>query len=116
MGVLGFNSHGNRVYCYSIATCKAGKSLELIRSDKKKFCLIHSKEINHDKGSYANKRVLKVLNKVDKIVSNSEFTKNLAINVGVKPDKITVINPGVDKVKILNTKIKVESNYSSNIF
>ena len=80
------------------------KSLELIKSEKKKFCLIHSKEINHDKGSYANKRVLKVLNNVDKIVSNSEFTKNLAINVGVKSDKITVINPGVDKVKILNTK------------
>ena len=27
------------------------KSLELIKSNKKKYCLIHSKEINHPKGS-----------------------------------------------------------------
>jgi len=38
------------------------KSLELIKSNKKKVCLIHSKEINHDKGSRSNKRVLNVLN------------------------------------------------------
>ncbi|SVE34023.1 uncharacterized protein METZ01_LOCUS486877, partial [marine metagenome] len=44
------------------------KSLELIKSDKKKVCLIHSKEINHDKGSRSNKRVLNVLNNVDRIV------------------------------------------------
>ena len=70
------------------------KSLELIKSDKKKVCLIHSKEINHDKGSRSNKRVLNVLYKVDHIVANSEFTKNLAIENGVNSDKITVINPG----------------------
>ena len=38
------------------------KSLELIKTDKKKICLIHSKEINHDKGSFSNKRILKILN------------------------------------------------------
>ena len=71
------------------------KSLELIKSNKKKVCLIHSKEINHDKGSRSNKRVLNVLNNVDHIVANSEFTKNLAIENGVNSDKITIINPGV---------------------
>ena len=75
------------------------KSLELIQSNKKKICLIHSKEINHAKGSRLNKRVLNVLNKVDHIVSNSEYTKNLAIEIGVSADKITVINPGVFPVK-----------------
>ena len=40
------------------------KSLELINTKKKKICLIHSKEINHDKGSMLNKRVLNVLNNV----------------------------------------------------
>ena len=35
------------------------KSLELIKTNKKKICLIHSKEINHKKGSLGNKRVLK---------------------------------------------------------
>ena len=32
------------------------KSLELIKTDKKKYCLIHGKEINHPLGSSSNKR------------------------------------------------------------
>jgi len=85
------------------------KSLELIKSNKKKVCLIHSKEINHDKGSRSNKRVLNVLNKVDHIVANSEFTKNLAIENGVNSDKIIVINPGVYPVKSIDSKILDEA-------
>ena len=85
------------------------KSLELIKSNKKKVCLIHSKEINHDKGSRSNKRVLNVLNNVDHIVANSEFTKNLAIENGVNSDKITVINPGVYPVKSIDNKILDEA-------
>ena len=85
------------------------KSLELIKSNKKKVCLIHSKEINHDKGSRSNKRVLNVLNKVDHIVANSEFTKNLAIENGVNSDKIIVINPGVYPIKSIDNKILDEA-------
>ena len=87
------------------------KSLELINTDKKKYCLIHGKEINHPKGSFLNKRVIKVLNNVEKVIANSEYTKNLAINSGVNKDKIIVINPGVDPVQELNKKSleKVES-------
>ena len=80
------------------------KSLELINTNKKKICLIHSKEINHKKGSLLNKRVLKVLNNVDYVVSNSQFTKNLAINCGVNNDKIIVINPGVEPLKEIDLK------------
>ncbi len=80
------------------------KSLELIKSNTKKYCLIHSKEINHKKGSLINKRILKVLNNVEKVISNSEFTKNLAINCGVNADKITVINPGVNPIENLDKK------------
>ena len=87
------------------------KSLELIKSNKKKYCLIHSKEINHSKGTNLNKRVLNVLNNIEKVIANSEFTKNLAIENGVNQDKIIVINPGVDPVEELNKKSldKVES-------
>jgi len=80
------------------------KSLELIKSNKKKICLIHSKEINHKKGSRLNSKVLNVLNKVDCVVANSNFTKKLASEMGVIPEKITVINPGVDPVKEINKK------------
>ena len=88
------------------------KSLELIKSKKKKICLIHSKEINHNKGSRSNKRVLNVLNNVDHVVANSEFTKNLAIENGVNSKKIKVINPGVYPVKpIDNDALKEAENY-----
>ena len=87
------------------------KSLELIKTNKKKVCLIHSKEINHIQGTNLNKRVLNVLNNVDHVISNSEYTKNLAINCGITQNKITVINPGIEPVKELNEKsIKKSEN------
>jgi len=87
------------------------KSLELIQTNKKKYCLIHGKEINHLRGSLLNKRANKVLNNVEMVIANSEYTKNLAINNGVNKDKLIVINPGVNPVEKLNKKSleKVES-------
>ena len=91
------------------------KSLELIKTNKKKICLIHSKEINHNEGTSLNKRVLNILNNVDHVISNSEYTKNLAINCGVNSSKITVINPGVNPAKELNKKtIKEAENLLKN--
>jgi phosphatidylinositol alpha-1,6-mannosyltransferase len=87
------------------------KSLELIKTSKKKICLIHGKEINHEKSTSLNKRVLDVLNNVETIVANSEYTKDLAMSLGVPQDKIVVINPGVDQVQELDktTLEKVEN-------
>ena len=74
------------------------KSIENIDVDILKktssFCLIHSKEINHVKGTILNKRMLRALNKSDHIIANSKFTKNLASNFGVTNDKIKIIHPG----------------------
>ena len=86
------------------------KSLELIKSDKKKICLIHSKEINHKKGSRLNKRILNVLNNVDYVVSNSQYTKNLAIENGIISNKIIVINPGVYPSKLIDKKFLKEAD------
>ena len=80
------------------------KSLELIDTDKRKYCLIHGKEINHPNDSSLNKRANKVLNSVEKVIANSEYTKNLAINKGVDQNKLIVINPGIDPVKELDKK------------
>ena len=87
------------------------KSLELIKTTKKKYCLIHGKEIHHPRGSFQNKKIVKVLNNVEKVIANSEYTKYLAINIGVEQTKIVVINPGVNPAKELNKKSldKVES-------
>ena len=87
------------------------KSLEHLKTNKKKICLIHGKEINHEKGAPLNIRVLEVLDNVETIVANSEYTKNLAISLGVKQDKIIVINPGVDPIEELDKKTldKVEN-------
>ena len=74
------------------------KSIENIDKETldktKSFCLIHSKEINHPVGSSLNKRVLKSLGKANYIIANSRFTKELAIQLGVKVKNIRVINPG----------------------
>ena len=70
------------------------KSLELIQTDKKKYCLIHGKEINHSKNSSQNKRIIKILNNVEKVIANSEYTKNLAIDNGIEQNKVIVINLG----------------------
>ena len=58
------------------------------------FCLIHSKEINHISGSSLNKRMIKALSKPSYVIANSNFTKNLAIKLGVSKDKLRIIHPG----------------------
>ena len=57
------------------------KSLELINTDKKKYCLIHGKEINHPKGSSLNKRIIKVLNNVSN--SNKKLPARCGRNANV---------------------------------
>ena len=55
------------------------KSVENLKAETikniKTFCLIHSKEINHNLGSSLNKRMIKSLDKVNYIIANSKFHK-----------------------------------------
>ena len=89
------------------------KSLELLKKEflqkTKTFCLIHSKEINHDKDSSINKRIIKSTNKANFIISNSNFTKNLAIKIGIEEKKIHVINPGINEPKKIENLSKIEA-------
>ena len=93
------------------------KSLELIKVDylkkTKSFCLLHSKEINHKIGSALNKRLIKSTSKADFIIANSNFTKELAIKVGIDRSKIHIIFPGIKKPKEIENifKIKAEKIY-----
>ena len=81
------------------------------------FCLIHSKEINHTKGSFLNKRMLKALNKASYVISNSEFTKNLAIKNGFEEKKIKIINPGCNyPIKIDNKSLETAKELYRNSF
>ncbi len=77
------------------------KSVEKINSQTIEnfptFCLIHSKEINHSKGSTLNKRVLNSIKKVRYVIANSNFTKNLAIDIGIPREKVHIIHPGCDE-------------------
>ena len=76
------------------------KSLEYLNkkylSNRKILCLIHSKEINHPIKSRFNERMIKCISKADYIISNSNFTKRLAINNGIEENKIKVIHPGIN--------------------
>ena len=81
------------------------------------FCLIHSKEINHSKGSFINKRMLQSLNKAKFVISNSEFTKKLAIKNGLDEKKIKIINPGCNyPIKIDNKSIDQAKDLYRNCF
>ena len=73
----------------------------------KSFCLIHSKEINHPARSSLGKRALKSLGKADFIVANSRYTKELALQLGVKSDNLKIINPGC------NYPIQINENSKS---
>ena len=96
------------------------KSLELIKAEylkkTKSFCLLHSKEINHEIGSSLNKRLIKSTDKADFIIANSNFTKELAIKVGINPSKIHVIFPGIQKPKIVEniSKVKAEKIFGES--
>ena len=70
---------------------------------------LHSKEINHEKNSSLNKRINKSTNNADFIISNSNFTKELAIKVGIDVSKINVIFPGIPKPKKLKCIFKIKS-------
>ena len=97
------------------------KSIEKINlkvlNNTPSFCLIHAKEINHPIGSFINKRMLKSLDKASFIISNSEFTKNLAIKNGLKEKKIEVINPGCNyPIKIDNKNKEIAKELFRNSF
>jgi len=89
------------------------KSLELIKTENirklKTFCLLHSKEINHSIGSSLNLRSIKSTNKADFIIANSNFTKNLAINVGIDSKKIHIIFPGIQKPHKISNILKIQA-------
>lgn len=96
------------------------KSLELIKTENlkknKTFCLLHSKEINHDIGSSLNKRTIKSTNNADFIIANSNFTKELAIKMGIDRSKIHIIFPGIQKPKNIESiyKIKAEKYFGDS--
>ena len=96
------------------------KSLELINTEylkkTKSFCLLHSKEINHAIGSSLNKRLIKSTNKANFIIANSNFTKDLAIKVGINSSKIHVIFPGIQKPKPIEniSKLKAEKIFGES--
>ena len=89
------------------------KSVEKININSIKniptFCLVHSKEINHETNSGLNKRILISLEKVKFIIANSKFTKRLAINIGLPEKKIHIIHPGHDEPLNIEREFKRES-------
>ena len=96
------------------------KSLELIKTENLKkikiFCLLHSKEINHEINSNLNKRTIKSTSNADYIIANSNFTKELAIKVGIDSSKIHVIFPGIEKPKKIENiyKLKAEKYFDNS--
>ena len=89
------------------------KSLEILSEKSvkkcKTICLLHSKEINHKIGTLLNKRLIKSTDKANFIIANSNFTKELAIKVGINASKIRVIFPGIPKPKKVDEEFKMKA-------
>ena len=87
-------SKKNNVRAFFFDHWKSIENLDLqILKNTPSFCLIHSKEINHEKGSFVNRRMIKslrnqlisLLTRIYQISSNKEW--------GII-EKIKIINPG----------------------
>ncbi len=90
---------------------------DMILKNTKSFCLIHSKEINHETGTLINRRMLKALNKANYVISNSEFTKKLAVKNGLNEKKIKIIHPGCNyPIKIDNRNLDKAKELYRNCF
>ena len=68
-----------------------------------------NKEINHLNGSSLNKRILNSVKKVKFVIANSNFTKNLAIKIGITENKIHIIHPGCDEPIEIDEKFEIQA-------
>ena len=100
----------------NLVICDTWKSAEnLIKKDSLKktkiFCLAHGNDILVNKNLLKKKRIKNTLQKTDKIIANSNFTKQKIINLGVNSSKIKVIYPGVDTFKYKYSKKNYFKSY-----
>ena len=111
-------SSKNSVRAFFFDHWKSIEKIDLkVLNNTTSFCLIHAKEINHPNGTFLNKRMIKSLSKASYIISNSVFTKNLAIENGVEEKKIEVINPGCNyPIKIDNKNVEIAKELFRNSF
>lgn len=66
----------------------------------------HGEEVQIYRRYKFKKRIMPIIyNSSDKVIANSSFTKSLLINLGVKEEKIAIVNPGVD-IKTFNPHIE----------
>ena len=69
------------------------------------------------RGSFINKRMLKALNKASYVISNSDFTKKLAIKNGLQENKIQIIHPGCNyPIKVDNKNLDKAKELFRNCF
>ncbi len=60
-------------------------------------------------------QILKAFDNIDQVIANSEYTKNLAVEIGIDENKIIVINPGVFPAKEIDKpSIKEAENLLKN--
>ncbi len=92
--------------------CDSWKSLEVPIKKFKNInlpfiCLAHGNEVII-KNNRHQRRILNCFNNVNKIVSNSEFTKNLVKKINPELKNIIVINPGVSNFdEIIEEEVKL---------
>ena len=71
------------------------------------ICLAHGNELLFTKEK-RKKRIIKVLKKTKKIVTNSKYTFQLVKNLGINESNIAVVNPGTEDLRLIERKNKYD--------
>ena len=110
---INFKKNINSIFCDSWKSAENLVKNEFANNIKI-FCLAHGNDILISKNILKKNRIKKTFLKCSHIIANSIFTKNKIVNLGVKPSKIKVIYPGINKFDIkLEKKNKFLKKYKN---
>ena len=100
---INFKKNINSIFCDS---WKSAENLvnNKVLNNQRIFCLAHGNDVLAGKNLLKKKRIKKTLNNCDQVISNSKFTKNKIIDLGIKSKKIKVIYPGIDTCNVNSKK------------
>jgi len=87
------------IVCLNTSFCYwAGDVIRRWKPEMKVIFYVHGEEVPNAKG-YHGRNALEALKAGDHVVAVSSFTKNALAAAGLDPDKVTVINNGVDTTR-----------------
>ncbi|WP_112182077.1 MULTISPECIES: glycosyltransferase family 4 protein [Paraliobacillus] len=93
-------------------TLPIGLLIMLLGNKVTTYAYLYGLDISHAKISPIKSRILKlILNKTKKIITISNYTKDLITSLGISNEKIKIISPGYSMPELLETKKDIRDEY-----